>query len=188
MRSFVRLLLAAAALTSITIACGEPRRLPAQGAVFGDTLTVYALTGTDISFPTALNVGALALVRATGVFNYEIAFDINAAGDAVLLPVALLAAQEAGVRRVGLQKVPGTFDALTSAPRQGYVYDQAIVAKPGEVIAIEAGVSCPYPYPQVIFAKLVVDTVILAQRAIVFHAVTDPSCGFRSFLPGIPKS
>jgi len=187
MRSSARLLLAVAALPCI-LACGEPRRLPAQFAVFGDTLTVYALTGTDINLPTALNVGALALVRATGVFNYELAFDINAAGDAVIYPVALLAAEEAGVRRVGLQKVTGTFEELTSAPREGYVYDKALVAAPGQVIAIEAGAACPYPYPQVIFAKLVVDTVKVAERAIVFHAVTDPSCGFRSFLPGIPKS
>ena len=187
MRNFARLLAVIGAV-SLAIACGEPRRLPARGAVFGDTLTVYALSGTDISFPSALNVGALVVVPVSGVFDFEIAFDINAAGDAVIYPVALLAAEEAGVRRVGLQAVPGTFEALTEAPRTGYVYDQAMVATPGKVIAIEAGVSCPYPYPQVIFAKLVVDSVNIARRAIHFHAVTDPSCGFRSFLPGIPKS
>ena len=187
MRYFARLLLAVGAL-SLTVACGEPRRLPAQGAVFGDTLTVYALSGTDISFPAGLNVGALAVVPVSGVFDFELAFDINAAGEPVIYPVALLAAEEAGVRRVGLQAVPGTFEALTHAPRSGYVYDQPMVATPGKVIAIEAGVSCPYPYPQVIFAKLVVVHVDPERRSIRFHAVTDPSCGFRSFLPGIPKS
>ena len=187
MRFFVRSLIASAAVL-LTMACGEPVRLPAQGAVFGDTLTVYALSGTDISYPTALNVTQLIVVRASGVFDFEVAFDINAAGNTVIYPVALLAAQEAGVRRVGLQKVDTTFAGLTQAPRSGYVYDQPMVVDIGEVVAIEAQVSCPYPYPQLIFSKLVVDSVKVAERAIYIRAITDPSCGFRSFLPGIPRN
>ena len=187
MRSFARILLASALLLP-AIACGEPRRLPAQSAVFGDTLTVYALSGTDISYPTALNVGQLVVVRASGVFDFEIAFDINAAGNAVLYPVALLAAEEVGVRRVGLLKMDTTFESVTSAPRSGYVHDQAMVVEPGEVVVIEAQVPCPYPYPQLIFSKLVVDSVNVGERAVFIRAVTDPSCGFRSFLPGLPKS
>ena len=187
MPRFVRILLASVAV-SLTIACGEPRRLPAQAAVFGDTLTVYALSGTDISYPTALNVGQLLVVRASGVFDYEVAFDIDAGGNAVIYPVALLAAQEAGVRRVGLLVVDTVFEQLTSAPRAGYVYDEPAVVEPGGVVAIEAQVPCPYPYPQLIFSKLVVDSVKVAERAIFIRAVTDPSCGFRSFLPGLPKN
>jgi hypothetical protein len=187
MRSFARLLLAGAVVPFVS-ACGEPTRLPPLTSVISDTLTVYALTGTDISFPNALNVGSLVVLRISGVFDYEIAFDIDGAGNAVIIPAALLAAQEVGIRRVGLQKVEESFDELTSAPRTGYVYEQKLVVAPGEAVAIEAGVPCPYPYPQVIFSKLVVDSVNVTNRAIHFHAVTDPSCGFRSFLPGLPKN
>ena len=187
MRFFVQFLIASAAI-STTLACGEPTRLPAQAEVFGDTLTVYALSGTDISYPTALNVGQLVVVRASGVFDYDVAFDINAAGHVVVYPAALLAADEVGVRRVGLLKVDSTFESLTAAPRTGYVYDQPAVLERGDVIAIEAQVSCPYPYPQLIYSKLVVDSVKVAERAIFIRAVTDPSCGFRSFLPGLPKN
>ena len=187
MRFFARILLATAA-TALTTACGEPTRLPAQGEVFGDTLTVYALSGTDMSYPTALNVGQLLVVRASGVFDFEVAFDIDAAGKVVLYPAALLAAQEAGVRRVGLQKSDSTFAALTIAPRNGYVYDQPLVLEKDDVVAIEAGVACPYPYPQIIYSKLVIDSIKVADRAIFIRAVTDPSCGFRSFLPGVPKN
>jgi len=35
-----------------------------MGLVIEDTLQVYALTGTDVSFPTALNLGNLAVIRA----------------------------------------------------------------------------------------------------------------------------
>ena len=188
MRHAFRLLLVTTAI-AVAAACGDTRRLPAIGSVFSDTLIVYALTGTDMSYPTALNVQELVVVRATGVFNYEIAFDIDAAGNAVIYPMELLVAAEAPFRRVGLQKLTVAFADLTSAPRTGYVYDEPAIVAPGESVAIEAQVACPYPYPQVIFGKLKVDSVDVAKRAIYFHAVTDPSCGFRSLVPGeVPRS
>jgi hypothetical protein len=169
-------------------ACGDTQRLPAMGLVREDTLIVYALTGTDVSFPTALNVQELAVIRATGVFDYEIAFDINAEGKAVLYPMKLLAAAEANVRQVGIQKLDVPYASLTSAPRDGYTYDDPTILSEGEAVAIEAGVPCQYPYPQVVFGKLVVDSIRPAKRAIYFRAVSDPSCGFRSLVPGeLPK-
>ena len=187
MRHTFRLLFVAATAT-LAAACGETQRLPAQGEVFSDTLIVYALSGTDISYPTALNVRELAVVRATGVFDYEIAFDIDATGNAVLYPIEVLVAADVPFRRVGLQKLDLPFDSLTSAPRTGYVYDQPTTLAAGESVAIEASVVCQYPYPQVIFGKLMVDSVSAARRAIYFQAVSDPSCGFRSLVPGeLPK-
>jgi hypothetical protein len=38
-----------------------------------------------------------------------------------------------------------------------------------------------------VFTKLVVDTVDVAARRIVFHTVHNPNCGYRSFRPGVPK-
>ena len=188
MRHPRRLLGLLAASIAGAAACGDTQRLPAQGAVQSDTLIVYALRGTDVSYPTALNVRELVVVRATGVFDYEIAFDIDESGKAVLYPMELLVAEEASFRRVGMQKLTVHFDSLKSAPRNGYIYDEPMVLGEGESIAIEAGVPCPYPYPQVVFGKLVVDSIRAAKRAIYFRAVSDPSCGFRSLVPGeLPK-
>jgi hypothetical protein len=101
----------------------------------------------------------------------------------------LLAAPEANVRQVGLQTVTTAYEQLTSAPRSGYIYDDPLIVAPGETVAIEAATPCQYPYPQVVFAKLVVDSVNVVSRAIHFRAVTDPSCGFRSLVPGeLPKN
>ena len=187
MRHAFRLLVITSAVA--TAACGETQRLPAMGPVFSDTLIVYALSGTDMSYPTALNIQELAVVRATGVFDYEIAFDIDAAGNAILYPMELLVAEEAPFRRVGLQKLDVAYESLTSAPRTGYVYESPTILAAGESVAIEASVPCQYPYPQVIFGKLKVDSVSVAKRAIYFQAVTDPSCGFRSLVPGeLPKN
>jgi hypothetical protein len=181
-----RLMIVAAA--ACLAACGETQRLPAMGEVVSDTLIVYSLRGTDVSFPTALNLRDLAVVRATGVFDYDIAFDIDDAGNAVLYPMELLVAPEARFRRVGMQKLTVPFEELTSAPRGGYVYDEAVTLAKGESIVIEASVPCQYPYPQIIFGKLKVDSIVPARRAIYFQVVSDPSCGFRSLVPGeLPK-
>jgi hypothetical protein len=188
MRHAFRLFIVITAL-AVAAACGDTRRLPAMDAVFADTLIVYALTGTDVSYPTALNVQQLVVVRTTGVFNYEIAFDIDAAGNAVIYPMELLVAEATQFRRVGLQKLTVPFEELTRAPRAGYLYDQPMILAQGESVAIEAQVPCTYPYPQVVFAKLKVDSIVASKRAIYFQAVSDPSCGFRSLVPGeLPRS
>jgi hypothetical protein len=45
-------------------------------------------------------------------------------------------------------------------------------------------VPCQYPYPSVVYGKLKVDSIVPARRAIFFQVVSDPSCGFRSLVPG----
>jgi hypothetical protein len=188
MHHAVRRLVTVAVAVASAVACGETQRLPAMGEVISDTLMVYALTGTPVSYPTALNLRDLVIVRATGAFDYEIAFDIDENGNAVLSPMELLVAAEAPFRRVGMQKFTTPFDSLTSAPRTGYVYDQKMILGAGESIVIEAAVPCQYPYPQVIFGKLKVDSISSARRAIYMQVVSDPSCGFRSLVPGtIPR-
>ena len=75
--------------------------------------------------------------------------------------------------------------AVASAPRTGYVYDEPVVVEPGGVIAIEAQVPCPYPYPQLIFSKLVVDSVKVAERA--QDALVEIGRGQYSFSGGIAR-
>jgi hypothetical protein len=174
----------------LTTACGDPNRLEAVAATVTDTTVVYALSNPDINLPSAYNIPEITPVRATGAFNYDIAFNISAAGKAVFIPMALLAVDfQTGIHPVGLLKVPGTFDAVTIAPREGYVFDDSLTVDPGEVIVVQATVPryCGFPYPQQMYAKFVVDSVKVAEKAVYFRLVVDPSCGFRSFLPGIPR-
>ena len=179
--------LAIVALSALCVAaCGDTQRLPAMGPVISDTLIVYALKGTDVTVPTALSLQNLAVVRATGVFDYDLAFDIDDAGNAVLYPMELLVAADAPFRRVGLRKLKETetYEGILSAPREGYVYDKALTLAKGEAVIIEAGIPCQYPYPSVVYGKLKIDSIVPARRAIFFQAVSDPSCGFRSLVPG----
>jgi hypothetical protein len=174
----------------LTTGCGDPNSLQASAATVTDTVVVYALRSPDLNLPSAFNFPELAPVRPTGIFNYDIAFDINSAGKAVVYPMSLLAVDfNTGVHPVGLLKVPGPFDAVTEAPREGYDYDDALTVETGEVVVVQTTVPryCGYPYPEQMYAKFVIDSVKPVDNTLFLRLVVDPSCGFRSFLPGIPR-
>ena len=59
---------------------------------------------------------------------------------------------------------------------------------PIQVVAIQAQTSqCSLELSPYNYSKLVVDSVLPAIRAIYFRIGSDPNCGFRSFLPGVPS-
>ena len=195
MRRALRSVVAALALPLVA-ACDDPTDLTATASVIADTVAVYALTGTDFSLPSAVNFPEMAVVRTTGAFNFDVGFDINPAGEIVLYPMPLLVDERTlivnpsvYIHPVGLQKVSGTFEQLTRAPADGYVFDEPLTVAVGEVVAVQiaALIYCGYPYPETIYAKLSVLDVDPDDRRLWVAVTVDPSCGFRSFLPGIPK-
>jgi hypothetical protein len=67
------------------------------------------------------------------------------------------------------------------------------VVAPGEPFVIytqrsSGATTCLYDPAPHIYAKVVIDSVQLATRAIYLRQVMDPNCGYRSFLPGLPTS
>jgi len=157
-----------------------------------EAFTVFALTGTPPAYPSALNTFGRVLTRVDGNANFDIAFDINSEGNAVLYPVKLIVSAVGGDRRVGLIKVPGTFDEVTSAPTGTYQADSAVVVAKGEVVVVEAnrGVSgdvCGFNISPNIYSKILIDTIDTATHTIVIQMVVDPNCGFRSLVEGIPS-
>lgn len=172
-------------------ACSDPLALKATFPTSVDTLSVYALTGTPPSYPSALSIVARQVVRVDGFGSFDVAFDINGANNAVIYPVRLVVSSLAGFRPVGMQKVAGTFDDVTEAPRTGYQIDSALVVSPGEVVVLQSphqGDYCQFQLSPNLYAKITVDSIDLAARAIKFRMGFDPNCGFRSFASGIPTS
>jgi hypothetical protein len=111
----------------------------------------------------------------------------------MIYPVRAIASDLAGgVKRVGLQVVPGTFDALREAPGTGYDTLSVKTVKTGDVLAVELQdlQSCLYSIGgQSLYAKLTVDSVNATSRRIYARAVIDPNCGYRSVVPdSIPTS
>ncbi len=171
--------------------CGDANPFQAQFPTAADTFTLFALTGTPAAYPSGLNTFSRLATRVDGSANFDLAFDIDAAGNTVVYPVKLIVSSTGGDRTIGLKKVAGTFDAITSAPTGTYQADSAVVLAVGENVVVEAnrggsGDVCNLNLSPNIYSKIQISSVDLATRTIVIQSVVDPNCGFRSFAAGIP--
>jgi hypothetical protein len=174
-------------------ACSDPIRLRATLATSVDTLSVFALSGTPPSYPSGIAILARQAVRVDGFAGFDVAFDIDFAGNAVVYPVKLVVNTPGGSRPVGLQKLAGSFENVLEAPVTGYATDSSYALVPGETVVIqsaqnESGNLCQFALSPYVYAKVGVDSVSLASRTIYLKLGLDPNCGFRSFATGIPTS
>jgi hypothetical protein len=189
MSKFVAAPAIAAGLLVAIVACGDVTAPRASLPTFSDTATVYALNGAPPGAPTALYVFGEIVVRADANFRFDIAFDFDANGRIILLPVRTVANGLATSHSVGLQTVSTTFDALTEAPKSGYRRDSTLTINPGTTVVIESAdpAACGTSFiASTIYAKVVVEEVDLTARRMRTRFVVDPNCGFRSFATGVP--
>ncbi|HEY1952326.1 MAG TPA: hypothetical protein VGG76_05925 [Gemmatimonadaceae bacterium] len=190
MKARLVLLAAIAAVVGLN-ACGNPTSLTASLPTSTDSLSIFALSGTPAAYPSGLALVQRAPVRVDGSAGFDVAFDINANGDVVIYPVKLVVASPSSARPVGLQKIAGTFEQITTAPNSGFELDSALVMPVGQVVVVQSahnisGDLCQFALNPNIFAKVVVDSINTASRVIYFKLGVDPNCGFRSFAVGIP--
>ncbi|HJR63965.1 MAG TPA: hypothetical protein VJ803_09690 [Gemmatimonadaceae bacterium] len=165
-------------------ACGDPTNIDATFETVEDTLTVFAFTGTPINVPTALNTLEHIVVRAEAGTNFDVVFDIDAGGQALILPPRVVS----GIGNAAVTRSDVAYDALLLAPTTGYVENEQVPIDPGDVIVVRsvAG-ACVGRINQFIYSKLAIDSVNLGNRTIHFRMRVNPNCGFRSFAPGIPR-
>jgi hypothetical protein len=186
-------LLATMFVVVVMNACGDPTSIKANVTTSVDTLSVYALSGTPPSYPSGIAILSRQAVRVDGFAGFDVAFDIDESGEAVIYPVKLVVSSPGGSRPVGLQKISDSFENVVEAPKTGYQSDSAFVVAPGETVIIQSAHStqgdlCQFAINPNIFAKVAVDSVNLASRILYLRLGLDPNCGFRSFAAGIPTS
>jgi len=190
-----RLLAISAGLASVLVggvtACNDPNENTQVSAVVADTVTLWALTGTGPSFPSAYWASRGAITRADGNFQFDIAFDIDATGKIVVYPQRLVGVPLQGPKAVGLQRITGTFDGLERAPNSGYVFDSTFTVTPGQglVMQVQSGEDCLGYLSSIGYTKFVIDSINTTQRTIYLRTVHDPNCGYRNLVPGVvPKN
>lgn len=189
-----RSLLAVAGALPLLAACSgeDPFAPKAAFETALDSYVVYPLTGTSPLLPTALNFTTRSAVRpavaSDGSLNFDLAFDVDAQGRVVLTPPKLVATGSRFTPVVGLQLVATPFDTLGTAPKGTYRTDSVTVVSPRQTVVVEAITAVCSSVSAPLYAKLVVDSVVGPSRAIYLRARVDPNCGFRSLLPGLPKS
>jgi hypothetical protein len=181
----------AVALAVLAVACGDPTKPQATYANAPSSYTLYAFTGAPVNAATAINfLGGPA--RTDANFAFDVAFDLDATGRPVIYPVRAIASDLAGsVKRVGLQVVPGPFEAVREVPETGYDTLGAKTVNVGDVLAVELFDlnTCLYSLGgQMLYAKLTVDSVSTGARKLYARTVIDPNCGYRSVVPdSIPE-
>jgi hypothetical protein len=181
---------AACMVLALAVACDDFTGVPASLSTVTDSGTVYALNGAPPGAPTALHLYTASRQPADASFLFDIAFDINPAGDVVILPLRTVASGLASSHSVGLQHVQTEFSLLDRAPKSGYRPDTAFVTRAGQTIAIQSsnpnicGVSIT---GTAIYAKLIILSTNVSERKMSIQYTVDPNCGFLSFSPGVPK-
>jgi len=186
-------LIATMCVVTVLSACGNVASLKATVPTYTDTLSLWALSGTPPSYPSAISIPARQIVTVNGFAGFDIAFDINASGKTVVYPVKLIVATPGGSRPVGIQKIPRSFEDVLAAPTTAFQTDSPLTIVPGEVVVVESphngsGDICQFSISPNLYAKIAVDSVNLASRIIYLRMGFDPNCGFRSFADGIPTS
>lgn len=175
-------------------ACGgdNPFLSPATRENVVSTFSVWALTGSTPTLPAAVLFSNLTTERpqvlSNGSVNFDVAFDLTADGKVRLLSARALVPQSpAGAPVVGLQVVSGTFTGLTRAPDRGYTDDSTVVVGVNELVLVRLSSSgCIYGEPY--YAKLAIDSILPAQRRIVFRTLVNRNCGYRALTEGLPKT
>ena len=170
----------------LAAACGDPLSIDAERPVREQALVVYAITGTPLAAPSALSTIDHTVLRLPAA-SFDLAFDIDEQGRAVLYPVQLVGT---GLGQTGILKQPGVaFESVSRAPTGPYDESAPTTAAVGELHVIRARppeCSGSLKGPE-IFSKLAVTAVDPATRAITIRLRVDPNCGFRDFGDGIPS-
>ena len=184
-RTFV---LAAAAIVIGLVACDDPFAPKADSPTLDASIEVWALTGAPASFPTVMLVPQRISVRPDAAASFDLGFDIDPDGRLLVLPVSKVVSSQLGDRRVGIIRTSEIYNLITEAPRTGYIFDSTLTVNVGQVFIVRVQTQfCQGQLQGEIYAKYLVDSVIVPERRIRLSGRVNPNCGFRSFLSGIPK-
>jgi len=159
-----------------------------------DTVTyrpaLYALNGSPIGAPTAINTAIGSGVRPDAAYDFDVAFDLDSQNRPVLYTQRSIGRPVGGAgRQVSLQPVVEAFDDLERAPETRWVSDSVLTLTVGEVAAVRVvSVLCQFDLSPYVFTKVVVDSIHVPSRRMWVTALTNPNCGFRSLQPGRPRS
>ncbi|MHB1298767.1 MAG: hypothetical protein ACYC0B_09595 [Gemmatimonadaceae bacterium] len=179
-----------AALTALFLAsaCEDPIDTGATRPNVDAQFEAWALTGSPPSFPSALRVPTLEITPVEPQGLFDLAFDIDADGRLLVLPVSRVVMPIGGNRTIGLLPSSDTYSAIIEAPRVGWAYDSVLTVDPGDAFLVRVQtLFCQFDFRQDIYAKFLVDSVLPAERRVRLSARINPNCGFRSFGTGIPE-
>jgi len=183
-------ILTALGLVALVSACKGLTSIDASLQNETATDTVYALNGGPPGSPNAFKFALGIPVHADLSFAFDVAFDIDASGNVIVIPARALATNFSSPYSVGLQTVVDSFPNVLEAPKDGYRADTSTTIPVGKTIVAESrdfNTCLNSLKGQSYYSKLFVTEVDPVTRRIIFVVTVNRNCGFRSFAPGIPQ-
>ena len=175
-------------------ACGDPFAVKAPYQTVTDSFAISALTRTPSSARALWRIGDFLRYRLDSVgAQFDIGFDIDAAGRVLVYPARTIAKPPPGTsvapQLVGLQGSTAVYATVDRAPDSGYTLDTAIVVTKGQTVFVRSTSSfCATQTTggTLLYAKFIVDSINPVTRELLVRTTFQPSCNFRSFATGIP--
>jgi hypothetical protein len=172
----------------IASACGSETTLaPPRFENVVDTTVLYALTGTPVGTPSGFDGVQAKPVRTDLNLIFDFAVDITPDGTLQLLPAGALGYSQ----NAGLLVSPRTFEAVVTAPLDGYVLDSALTVTTGSVLVLRSRSStdlCTSTGALPRYGKFHVLAIDSAERRVTLEFLVDRNCGYRGLEPGLPDS
>jgi hypothetical protein len=167
------------------IACSDSNGLPdATLENVERTDTLWALVGTPVSTPSGYSVDGSRRVRTDLSVDFDFAYNVETQGEHVFLPRAALGIDTATAAKPGFLVRSETFEAITTAPSNGYITDIPVPIAVGQRYVVRSRVTCQIGVPK--YAKMEILAFNEETRIVSFRILTNDNCGFRSLEPGLP--
>jgi hypothetical protein len=182
----MRSLRLAFALLLVGTACSDSNGLPDPTLTnVESSQTLYALVGTPVSTASAFAVDGARLIRTDLSVDFDFAYNVESDGRHVFIPRAALGINASPSVNPGLLPQTATFEAITVAPSNGYITDQAVLIAVGDRYVVRSRITCTIGVPE--YAKLEITSFDEVARSVTFRVLTDDNCGFKGLEPGLPK-
>jgi hypothetical protein len=168
------------------LACSDDSGLPDPTLTNVErTETLYALVGTPVNTPSAYSLEGSRQVRTDISVDFDFAYNVESDGRHLFLPRATLGIDTAANVNPGLLASTESFDAITTAPNNGYITDQSVPIAVGDRYFVRGRVTClTLGLPK--YAKLEILAFDDVAKTVTFRVLTDDNCGFRGLQPGLP--
>ena len=174
-------------LLPAAMGCSANQLAPASQENVVDTVTMGALRGAALKFPSGFDITIGQAVRTDETDRWDFIYTVDSLGRHLFLPLHAIAGlgNKTG-SNPGFIRSTDTFDNLVLAPTDNYLTTDTLVIAAGDVLAARSRLACYLGVPQ--YAKLQVIDFDDVNKTMRIEVLSNTNCGYKNLQPGVPTS